>query len=132
MEGMQGSIRRNPASGINFAGVRRFPRTRLSVEVLVQDADGWEIPVESIDFSPVGMFVESEFLFEIGAVHNLIFQSPEGDELFSMRAQVVRVENEVGADTEEDDREIVPGMAYEFVGMDSEAKERLERLAARI
>lgn len=129
MKGMQGSIRRSPASGINFAGVRRFPRKRLSVEVLVQDADGWEIPVESIDFSPVGMFVHSDFLFEVGVVHNLIFQSPDGRELFSVRAQVVRVENEVAG---ESDEEVVPGMAYEFVGIDADEKQRLERLATRV
>lgn len=131
MKGMQGSIRRQPASSMGFAGVRRFPRKRLSVEVLIQDADGWEIPVESVDFSPVGMFVSSNFLFEVGTVHNLIFRSPDGEELFSVRAQVVRVESE-SPNGEDDSDQFVPGMAYEFVDITDDERKRLGKVAARV
>lgn len=123
MKGMQGSIRRRPTSKLTFAGLRQFPRKELCVDVLVQDADGWEVPLASFDFSPAGMFVRSQFLFEIGETHNLIFRSPDGEELFSVRAQVVRVEKE---------EDCVPGMAYEFFEMNPEKYQRLQGLAARV
>ncbi len=132
MKGMQGRIRRRPTSNLNFAGVRRFPRKDLSVEVLVQDTEGWEIPLESLDFSPAGMFVRSNFLFEVGTIHNLIFRSPDGEELFSVRAQVVRVENEIADDATSDGEGYAPGMAYEFIETASDQKERLQGLAARV
>lgn len=131
MNRQQGQIRRQPTMELNFAGVRRFPRKRLSVEVLIQDADGWELPVESVDFSPVGMFVTSHFLFEVGTVHNLIFKSPDGTELFAVRARVTRVENNSSGD-EETDAQVVPGMAYEFIDMTRKRKQRLRTLAARV
>lgn len=130
MEGMQGCIRRRPSSKLDFAGIRRFPRKQVHLEVLVQDADGWELPFESLDFSPAGMFVRSNFLFETGAVHNLIFRSPDGEDLFSVRARVVRVENEV--DTADDGDERVPGMAYEFLDVESDDQGRLRNLAERV
>ena len=132
MKGMQGRIRRQPTSNLNFAGVRRFPRKDLSIEVLVQDTEGWEIPLESLDFSPAGMFVRSNFLFEVGTIHNLIFRSPDGEELFSVRAQVVRVENEIADDATSDGEGYAPGMAYEFIETASDQKERLQGLAARV
>ncbi len=132
MTRQQGRIRRQPSSGLNFAGVRRYPRRRLSVEVLIQDAEGWEIPVESVDFSPVGMFVKSYFLFDVGAVHNLIFRCPDGEELFSVRAQVTRVENDCLEDEDAAPVEVLPGMAYEFVDMTQTRKSRLRRLAERV
>lgn len=132
MKGMQGSIRRQPSSRLSFAGLRRHPRADLSVEVLVQDDDGWEVPLESFDFSPAGMFVRSNFLFEVGSTHNLIFRSPDGEELFGVRGQVVRVEKEVPAGGEGDAQGFVPGMAYEFLNMATEKQQRLRGLAARI
>lgn len=107
----QGSIRRQPTSKLSFAGLRRFPRKDLAMTVLLQDEEGWEIPVESVDFSPSGMFIGSHFLFEKGTIHNLIFRSPGGDQLFSIRAKVVRVES--GAE------DGLSGMAYEFLEMAS-------------
>ncbi len=123
MKGMQGSIRRRPTSKLTFAGLRQFPRKELSVEVLVQDSEGWEVPLDSFDFSPAGMFVRSHFLFEVGGIHNLIFRSPDGEDLFSVRAQVVRVEKE---------EDCVPGMAYEFFEMSCEKRQRLQGLAERV
>ena len=129
MKGMQGSIRRHPTCRLHFAGLRRFPRREFISEVLVQDADGWEVPVESLDFSPAGMFLRSDFLFEVGEEHNLIFRCPRGEEIFSVRARVVRVEGQPPA--EDPQGEFVPGMAYEF--LPSEAKqERLLGLATRV
>ncbi len=127
----QGSIRRNPTCRLHFAGLRRFPRKDFVAEVLVQDHEGWEVPVESLDFSPSGMFLRSNFLFEVGEVHNLIFRCPEGEEIFSVRAQVVRVENQPPA-TEEGGVEFIPGMAYEFLTHEATKKQRLMGLAARV
>ncbi len=132
MKGMQGSIRRRPTSRMSFAGLRRYPRRQMSVEVLVQDQEGWEVPLESLDFSPAGMFVRSSFLFEVGTVHNLIFRSPRGDELFAVRAQVTRVESDLpGADEVVDDS-FVPGMAYEFIDLEEAKQERLCGLVAQV
>lgn len=124
-KGMQGSIRRHPTTRLTFAGLRRFPRREMALEVLIQDQDGWEVPVESLDFSPSGMFVESAFLFEVGAVHNLIFRCPQGDQIFSVRAAVVRVE---GNGAQEEDS--IPGMAYEFLEMGPMKQRRLVELSA--
>ena len=123
--GMQGSIRRQPTTRLTFAGLRRFPRRELALEVLIQDEEGWEVPVESLDFSPSGMFVESGFLFEVGTIHNLIFRCPQGDQIFSVRAEVVRVQ---GARQEEKD--IAAGMAYEFLEMGTTKQRRLVELSA--
>ena len=130
MKGMQGRIRRQPSSRLRFAGLRSFPRQKMSVEVLVQDSQGWEVPLESLDFSPTGMFVRSNFLFEVGTIHNLMFRSPEGDELFAMRAQIVRVADQPGE--AQDKENFVPGMAYEFIETTSESQQRLKGLAARV
>ena len=131
MKGMQGSIRRQPTSPLNFAGLRRHPRKDLDVEVLVQDQQGWEIPLDSVDFSAAGMFVSSNFLFDVGSVHNLIFRCPDGEELFSLRAQVVRVECEK-SESNHSDVEFVPGMAYEFIDRREQTQQRIENLAARV
>ncbi len=103
-----------------FGGFRRFRRRELEMDVVLQDAGGWEIPVESVDVSPGGMFVRSEFLFEPGARHVLIFRAPNGQFLFRLRARVVRVEDE----------DEPPGMAYEFIGVEPETERRLRALAA--
>ena len=132
MNGMQGRIRRQPSSRLNFAGLRRHPRTDMNVEVLVQDDDGWEVPLESFDFSPAGMFVRSNFLFEVGSTHTLIFRSPDGDELFGVRGQVVRVEKELPQAQKSQEHRFVPGMAYEFLEMTTPKYERLCGLAARV
>lgn len=132
MKGMQGSIRRQPKSDLTFAGLRRYPRKEFAVEVLVQDPQGWEIPLETFDFSPAGMFVRSNFLFEVGTVHNLIFRSPEGDDLFSIRSEVVRVEKDDAEPAANDAESFVAGMAYEFIEMEPEQRQRLCGLAERV
>jgi c-di-GMP-binding flagellar brake protein YcgR len=88
------------------------------MDVVLQDAGGWEIPVESVDVSPTGMFVRSDFLFKPGAKHVLIFRAPDGQFLFRLRARVVRVASD----------ETPPGMAYEFLGVDAETERRLRAL----
>lgn len=126
----QGSqIRRQPSLRPSFAGLRKHIRRPLALDVIIQDEEGWEIPLESIDLSPCGMFVRSQFLFEAGDVHVLIFKSPEGDHLFRLLARVVRAET--GKDY--GDRipsDFVPGMAYEFVSIDSPIQERIMEMVA--
>jgi hypothetical protein len=106
-------IRRTPQNKPAFAGLRRYNRREIATHVVVQDGDGWEIPLDSIDISPTGIFVRSDFLFEIGEEHTLIFQI-EGRGIFRMLARVARVER-----PDEDDAfagaEMRPGMGYEFV-----------------
>ena len=130
MKGMQGSIRRRPKSHLTFAGLRRHQRRDFCVEVLVQDAQGWELPLESFDFSPAGMFVRSNYLFEVGTIHNLIFRSPDGEELFSVHGQVIRVEKDDSRQAE--GGAVVPGMAYEFIEMSAHKRHRLAEFAQRV
>ncbi len=118
-------IRRMPKSRPNFAGFRKFGRKDLRTDVVIQDNDGWEVPLESVNLSASGMFVESKFLFEIGDEHILIFSSPHTGECFRITARVVRVE-EGEADVRVDPAEpLVPGMAYEFKTDDPRALEEL-------
>jgi hypothetical protein len=122
-------IRRQPSLRPSFAGLRKDVRRPLTLDVIVQDEDGWEIPLESIDLSTRGMFVRSNFLFEAGDVHVLIFKSPAGDHLFRVRARVVRTET--GRDY--GDRipaDFVPGMAYEFISIEPAMRERLLEMVA--
>lgn len=132
MKRMQGSIRRQPSCRLSFAGLRRYPRRDLSVEIIIQDQDGWEIPLESVDFSPGGLFVRSNILFEDGTVHNLIFRSPDGSELFALRGQVVRVEDQPLAEGSAQAEDFIPGMAYEFLEVPPAQERRLFGLVAGV
>ena len=84
-------IRRSPQTKPSFAGLRRYNRRTLETHVVIQDADGWEIPLESVDVSPTGIFVRSDFLFDVGDEHTLIFEL-EDRGLFRLQARVARVE----------------------------------------
>lgn len=126
MSAHRSSVRRAPEPQPSFAGIRRYARTSLDAEVVIQDADGWEVPVRAVDLSPVGMFVESDFLFDVGDEHVLIFRAPDGDFLFRLEARVVRVSEGTTSDEGGDE----PGMAYEFVGPDSKAWAKLCSIVA--
>ena len=112
-------IRRTPQLKPTFAGLRRYGRREMAVDVVVQDADGWEIPLDSVDVSPTGIFVSSQYLFEIGDEHTLIFRIPreagssQDDKIFRMHARVARVEEGGQAVLAEADART--GMGYEFV-----------------
>lgn len=106
-------IRRSPQAKPTFAGLRRYNRRPLETNVVVQDQDGWEIPLESVDISPTGIFVRSDYLFEIGEEHTLIFQV-QNKGMFRLRARVARVE-EPDADEPFLGADLRPGMGYEFV-----------------
>lgn len=102
------SIRRQPTLRPMFAGMRRHDRKDACLEVIAQDEHGWEIPFESVNISPTGVFIRSTYLFEVGQVHRLILRSPATRQWIALNARVVRVErNERGRD--------IPGMAYEFI-----------------
>jgi len=120
-------IRRSPDRQPSFSGIRRYSRRNLDVDVFVQDADGWEIPLEAVDISPVGIFVESDLLFDVGDEHTLIFRSPDEEFLFRIPARVVRVAD---GEATEDDEQSPPGMAYEFLGTDADIWTKLCSLVA--
>jgi hypothetical protein len=108
-------IRRQPAPRQSFAGFRRYGRRDVRTNVMVQDSDGWEIPLESVNVSPTGIFIESPLLFELGSVHTLIFRTSDGG-IVRVAGRVVRVDrgfDERGVEVDER-----PGMAYEFVETD--------------
>ncbi|MFP4597351.1 MAG: PilZ domain-containing protein [Persicimonas sp.] len=123
-------IRRSPQTRPSFAGLRRYNRRQLSLDVVVQDSEGWEIPLESFDISPTGIFVRSDFLFDVGEVHTLIFQV-EGRGMFRVNARVARVEA-----PDEDDTfaatDVRPGMGYEFVETKEDTWEQLCAVAAGV
>lgn len=84
-------IRRAPQAKPTFNGIRRYNRCQMTLDVVVQDQDGWEIPLESVDISPTGIFVRSNFLFEVGEEHTLIFEV-QGRGIFRINGRVARVE----------------------------------------
>ncbi|MGM0555628.1 MAG: PilZ domain-containing protein [Myxococcota bacterium] len=106
-------IRRSPSPKPTFAGLRRYNRRELDFGVYLQDEDGWEIPVDGLNISPTGVFVASNFLFEVGDQHTLIIELPSG-EMFRMKARVARVEAPVDDEFDTDAVE-ASGMGYEFV-----------------
>ena len=116
-------IRRSPQSKPSFAGLRRYNRRDLETHVVIQDQEGWEIPLESVDISPTGIFVRSDFLFDVGEEHTLIFNLEEKG-MFRLRARVARVEEP----SEEDvfaSADLRPGMGYEFVDTEEDAWHQL-------
>lgn len=126
----ESQIRRAPVAQPTFNGFRRYGRAELGSEIIIQDIEGWEVPLDCVNVSPTGMFVESQYLFDIGDEHVLIFCSPQRDELFRVRARVVRVEegdSELRVEAPEDQ---TPGMAYEFVNTDERTWERLCSIVA--
>ena len=125
MKGEESVIRRTPKSRPTFAGFRRFGRMDVRTHVTIQDEDGWELPLESVNISPTGMFVESQFLFEIGDEHTLIFCSPDSGEWFRITAKVVRIEDGDADIRVEPPEPVMPGMAYEFAAADPRALDHL-------
>lgn len=115
------TIRRSPKPQPTFNGFRRYGRADLEDEIFVQDKDGWELPLHGVNLSPTGMFVESQYLFDVGDEHVLIFRSPRESRWFRVHARVVRVD----AGDEEAIDEQLPGMAYEFVNTDENTWEQL-------
>jgi hypothetical protein len=107
-------IRRAPQFQPTFAGMRRYNRCRMALDVVVQDKDGWEIPLEGVDISPTGIFVRSNFLFEVGEEHVLIFEV-QGKGVFRLHGRVARVEEPDVEASCGQPGSMSPGMGYEFV-----------------
>lgn len=118
------SIRRAPSARPAFTGFRRYGRADVDAQIIVQDSDGWEVPLDCVNLSPTGMFVESQFLFDVGEEHVLIFRTPRDAHWVRVRARVVRVEEgEVEAKNEAET--CPPGMAYEFTETDESTWQHL-------
>ncbi len=118
--------RQNNSRTPAVAGIRRFNRVDLDIEVILQDDEGWEYPVEAVDISPTGVYIASDFLFDEGTEHDIMFRAPNGEILFRLAGRVVRVvegAKDEGAETANDNP---PGMAYEFHRASAEARRRLE------
>ena len=119
------NIRRKPVALKPSVGIRRYDRTHFEQEVLVQDGDGWEIPLDSVDISANGMFVKSSALFEIGETHTLHFYDVDGQP-FRVEARVVRVSKQTTIADED------PGMGYEFQQVDERTYDALCECIATI
>ncbi len=126
----QGTIRRRPNATLGFAGLRAHRRRPLDVDVLIQDAQGWELPVESVDFSAGGIFVRTPYLLEEGTVQTLIFGGEEDTSPLAVRARVIRVERDQAL--LDSDPDYSPGMAFEFLSEVPRKKERLQRFARQV
>lgn len=124
-------IRRSPRHRPVFAGFRRYARQELRTDVVIQDQEGWEVPLESLNLSPTGMFVTSQFLFEVGDRHVLIFKSPETQEWLRIEGRVVRVDAGEPDVRVEPAEPSFPGMAYEFEATDDHTWAELCTLLAR-
>lgn len=119
----QSTIRRAPTARPTFTGFRRHGRKDLESQIIAQDADGWELPLRCVNLSPTGMFVESQYLFDVGEEHVLIFRTPSDGRLYRVRARVVRVDVADLEDEALDDGGA--GMAYEFLNTDEHTWESL-------
>jgi hypothetical protein len=123
----QSTIRRAPKAQPSFTGFRRYGRKAIEAQIIVQDSEGWEIPLDCVNISPTGMFIESPYLFDVGDEHVLIFRTPRDSRWVRVRARVVRVEE---GQPDEEARPVRPeeqpaGMAYEFVTTDEDTWEHL-------
>lgn len=126
----ESTIRRAPKAQPSFTGFRRYGRKLVEAEIIVQDSDGWEIPLDSVNISPTGMFVESKYLFNVGDEHVLIFRT-EGDARWvRVRARVVRVQEGELDERVEPAEDQPAGMAYEFVTADENTWEHLREFVA--
>jgi hypothetical protein len=121
-------IRRTPPAQATFAGFRRFDRATFQTDVLIQDRTGWEIPLESVNVSPTGIFIRSDFLFEVGEEHTIIFRMPQDGSWLRVPGRVVRVEGALQQPEVGFDEESVAGMAFEFLRADAETLERLQQM----
>lgn len=110
------------------AGIRRFNRVDLDIDVILQDDEGWEYPVEAVDISPTGVYVASDFLFDEGTEHDIMFRAPSGEVLFRLAGRVVRVVEgaDEGRASDETAHDNPPGMAYEFHRASAETRRRLK------
>jgi len=119
------SIRRRPVVRPMFAGLRHYDRKPARLHVTVIDEDGWELPFDSINISESGVFVESQFLYDIGTTHELILRSSDGTHKVHLKGRIVRVESVpagMGAS----------GMAYQFMHTDRETFHGLTELIAAV
>lgn len=132
------SVRRPGGIQPSFAGVRRFPRKAMEITVIVEDAEGWQIPMTTVDLSVGGVFLQSSAFLELGDVRTLWFRCPVSQELLPVRARVVRLQDgrveedifdERPAHPLQQDPEIT-GMAFEFMEMSAETRDMLESLVS--
>ncbi len=116
-------IRRNPSIKPMFAGLRHYDRKDVEIGVEVVDDDGFSIPFETVNISESGLFIGSQYLYDIGTEHTLMLDMAGA--IIEVRARVVRVEGGsepggVGA----------PGMAYKFIETDSKTYDGIAQLVA--
>ena len=109
-------IRRRPHVKPMFAGLRHYDRKDAQLHVTVVDKEGWAVPFESVNISQSGIFIASDYLYDIGSVHTLVLQN--GEERVELQGQVVRVERRPLQDDP-------AGMAYKFLEVDAQTFEHL-------
>jgi Tfp pilus assembly protein PilZ len=109
-----------------FAGLRHYDRKDVEIGVTVVDDDGFAIPFETVNISESGLFIGSQYLYDIGTEHTLVLEVV-GAGAIEVRARVVRVEggNEPGGVG-------VSGMAYKFIETDTRTHDGLAQLVASV
>lgn len=119
-------IRRHPSIKPMFAGLRHYDRKDVEIGVTVVDDDGFAIPFETVNISESGLFIGSQYLYDIGTEHTLVLEVV-GAGAIEVRARVVRVEggNEPGGVG-------VSGMAYKFIETDTRTHDGLAQLVASV
>ena len=115
------TIRRHPQIRPMFAGLRHYDRKRARVEVSVRDESGAEIPFDSVNVSESGVFVASDYLYDLGQIHELALRSSDGRHQVVVRGRIVRVE--LGKR---------PGMAYKFLPSERDTFYELTAMVASL
>src|SRR5262249_49835684 len=104
---------------------RQAPRLEHELPVAYKTVDGF-ITDWAINISRGGIFINTPNPLPVGTTVRLIISLPDTSFPFDLVGRVTRI-NEV-----ENPRQQVPGMGIEFIGIEDEKRNRIQRLVDRL
>ncbi len=109
------------------SGIAKRQNDRLQHELLVayRTVDGF-ITDWAVNISRGGMFINTRNPLALGSTVKLIISLPDAAFPFDLTGKVIRVSEFDNAQNQ------VPGMGIEFVDVDNEKQERIERFVERL
>ena len=113
--------------GAEKSGIAKRQNDRLQHELLVayRTVDGF-ITDWAVNISRGGMFINTRNPLALGSTVKLIISLPDAAFPFDLTGKVIRVSEFDNAQNQ------VPGMGIEFVDVDNEKQERIERFVERL